>query len=83
MRTSLERALNGRDLADLAMSDQSDVLNGLVRMGVEDYESGLVDALTNLMHFARRYEIDFNDAIRLAEFHHDYESNFKWTEVPE
>ena len=76
MRTNLQRAENGRDMAALA-------LNGSHYMALEDYESGLVDALTNLMHFARRYEIDFEEALSSAEFHHREEREFGWDEVPE
>lgn len=75
-RTTLGRALNGRDLAALA-------LNGTGWMAIEDYEAGLVDALVNLMHYARRYEIDFADAARQAVDHHDAESRFGWDEVPQ
>lgn len=74
MRTNLDRALNGRDMAASA-------LGGI--MGLEDYESGLVDALANLLHFARRYAIDFKDALDSAEMHHREESRFAWNEVPE
>jgi hypothetical protein len=76
MRTNLERATNGRDMAALA-------LNGSQHMAPEDYESGLEDALGNLLHFARRYDIDFEQALRSAREHHDAESIVPWDEVPE
>ena len=79
MRTNLDRALNGRDMAASALTGNG---NG-ERMGLEDYESGLVDALANLLHFARRYEIDFGEALASAERHHVAEARFGWDEVPE
>lgn len=75
-RTLLDRALNGRDMAALA-------LTGTGHMAVEDYESGLCDALTNLMHFARRYEIDFDGELALARFHFEAESATPWDRVPD
>lgn len=79
MRTNEERALNGRDMAESALIGDGEG----PRMGLEDYESGLVDALANLLHFARRYGIDFEDALRVARDHHEYESAYGWEEVPE
>lgn len=76
MRTNLERALNGRDIAALAA-------NGGEYLALEDYETGLVDALANLLHFARRYAIDFDEALFMARRHHTEESRFNWDEVPE
>lgn len=80
-RTILDRALNGRDMAALALTGSS-------YMAIEDYETGLVDALANLMHFARRYEIDFDDHLAQARRHHDAEKSTGWKstgwdEVPE
>jgi hypothetical protein len=72
----LNRALSGRDMAALA-------LNGSQHMALEDYETGLVDALTNLMHFARRYDIDLSTALAEACRHYEHESRFEWDQVPE
>lgn len=77
MRTNLERAFNGRDMAESALDLEGD------RMGLEDYESGLIDALANLMHFARRYEIDFGQALDSARNHHNVEARSGWEEVPD
>lgn len=74
-RTILDRALNGRDMAALA-------LTGSNRMALEDYETGLVDALVNLMHFARRYDIDFDAQLASARRHFDAERRYGWDEVP-
>lgn len=74
-RTILARAENGRDLAALA-------LTGSQHMALEDYETGLVDALANLMHFARRYDIDFDAALSEATTHHVTEREYGWDEVP-
>lgn len=79
MRTNLDRALNGRDMAASALTGDG---NG-ERMGLEDYESGLVDALANLVHFARRYEIDFDQALASAQLHHTAEARYEWEQVPE
>lgn len=76
MRTNLQRAENGRDMAESALGPKA-------RMGLEDYESGLEDALANLLHFARRYEIDFEDSLNTARMHHEAEKRFGWDEVPE
>lgn len=76
MRSILDRALNGRDLAASA-------LNGSSHIALEDYESGLVDALANLMHFARRYEIDFDAHLAQASAHHATEARFAWDAVPD
>jgi hypothetical protein len=75
-RTVLDRAYNGRDIAALA-------LNGTQHLSLEDYETGLVDALANLMHFARRYELDFDAALGTARMHHDAEAPQPWDEVPD
>ena len=62
---NLTRALQGRDLAEAAL------LHGTEwnRMGTEDFEAGLCDALTNLLHFAHRYEIDFAEELATAHVH--------------
>lgn len=70
-RTNLDRAINGRDMAALA-------LTGSNHLAYEDYEEGLTDALANLMHFARRYEIDFEAKLSLARGHHSAESAYGW-----
>lgn len=75
-RTNLDRALNGRDMAALA-------LNGSQHMAVEDYETGLQDALANLLHFARRYDIDFEKELTMARSHHSAEERFEWDQVPD
>lgn len=75
-RTNLDRALNGRDMAALAATGSS-------YLAYEDYEAGLVDALANLMHFARRYEIDFDAELDRARMHHDAEKDTLWDEVPD
>ena len=76
MRTNLDRALNGRDLAASA-------LTGSQHLAVEDYESGLVDALANLLHFARRYDIDFDQALATARDDHAAEALHAWDSVPD
>lgn len=73
MRTNLARATNGRDMAESALGG---------RMGLEDYEAGLVDALTNLRHFARRYDLDFEEASNQSFVHHRAESQVGWDKVP-
>jgi hypothetical protein len=79
MRTNLDRALNGRDMAASALKNDGEGAD----MALEDYEIGLVDALANLLHFARRYEIDFDDALRIARSHHQAEQFYAWDTVPE
>lgn len=66
-REAAAHALLGRD----ATAEQ---------MGLEDYESGLVDALTNLMHFADRYDISFEQQLTRAYMHHKAEGEFEWEE---
>ena len=66
-REAAARALLGRD-------------KDAEQMGLEDYESGLVDALTNLMHFADRYDLDFGAQLGRAYGHHDAEIRFEWEE---
>ncbi len=66
-REAAAHALLGRD----ATAEQ---------MGLEDYESGLVDVLTNLMHFADRYQIDFEAQLGRAYGHRVAEREFDWEE---
>ena len=75
-RTVLDRALNGRDMAEIALMSPGFTL------ALEDYETGLVDALANLMHYARRYRIDFNAALESAHMHHNAEKAYSWDEIP-
>lgn len=75
-RTILDRAQNGRDMAALAATGSS-------YLAYEDYETGLVDALANLLHFARRYEIDFTEAYDTAYRHFAAERTVAWDEVPQ
>lgn len=75
-RTVLDMALTGRDMAALALTGSS-------HMALEDYETGLADALCNLMHFARRYDIDFDAELARATRHHEVESQYGWDEVPD
>ena len=49
-------------------------------MGLEDYESGLVDVLTNLRHFADRYEVDFHAQLERSYQHYLAERLFGWDE---
>lgn len=77
MRTILDRALNGVDLAHAALGGDA------TSLAPEDYETGLVDALTNLMHMARRYDIDFDAKLDEARHHHDVESTYAWEAVPD
>lgn len=74
-RTNLDRALNGRDMAALAST-------GSNYLAFEEYEGGLRDALANLMHFARRYEIDFDEELQRALRDHHVESQLGWDAVP-
>ena len=73
MRTNTDRALNGRDLAERALG--ATMVSG-------DYDSGLVDALANLLHFARRYGIDFAAQLQTATDHHTVEATYDWDELP-
>lgn len=75
-RTNLNHALIGRDIAALAAT-------GSGYLAFEDYETGLTDALAELMHFARRYEIDFDHYLETARMHHREEAKYGWDEVPE
>jgi hypothetical protein len=72
-RTNLDRVLNARDMVALATTGTL-----YLEPFYEDYEDGLVDALTNLMHFARRYEIDFAQALLVARRHHEVEAQEGW-----
>lgn len=87
MRTNLERALNGRDLAALALGTPDllgeDLGVNAYHLAVEDYETGLIDALTNLRHMARRYDIAFDEAVRTSLENHAAECRFAWDEVPD
>lgn len=74
-RTNLDHALVGRDMAALAAT-------GTAYLAFEDYEMGLTDALAELMHFARRYEIDFDHYLETARMHHGEEQKYGWDEVP-
>ncbi len=66
-REAAAHALLGRD-ADAA------------QMGLEDYDTGLVDVLTNLMHFADRYNVSFEEQLARAYMHHEAEGAFDWDE---
>ena len=74
-RTMIDRVLNGRDMVALAYT-------GTGYLAYEAYEEGLVDALANLTHFARRYEIDFDAALEDARGHAAAEATTAWEEVP-
>ena len=74
-RTNLDHALIGRDMAALAAT-------GSEYLAFEDYEVGLTDALAELMHFARRYGIDFDHYLETARMHHGEEQKYDWDEVP-
>lgn len=50
-------------------------------MDPTDAQSGLGDALADLMHFARRYGLDWDRAVDLATAHHADESRYDWDEV--
>jgi hypothetical protein len=76
MRTNEERADNGRELAASAY-------HGGTEIAEQDYREGLVDALTNLMHFARRHDLPFAMACEMAERHHAAEARYPWDEIPE
>ena len=52
----------------------------LEKVELEDYESGMVDALTNLMHFADLYNLDFEQQLTRAYTHHKAELEFDWEE---
>ena len=77
MRTILDRALNGVDLAHSAIGGEA------TSLAPEDYESGLCDALVNLMHMARRYDIDFDRQLAIAREHHQCEAAFPWDAIPD
>jgi hypothetical protein len=76
--TRLEMAQYGREAAAHALFGRDATAE---QMGLEDYESGLVDALTNLMHFADRYLIDFEQQLGRAYGHHVAEKEFEWEEA--
>lgn len=73
-------ALDGREQAAQALLDHDATA---AQMGLEDYESGLVDALVNLMHFAERYGLDFTVELAQARRHYAVESTYGWDEVPD
>lgn len=79
MRTRLDMALDGREYAASALLGRD---KGAEQMGLEDYEAGLTDALTNLMHFADRYGIDFDKELESARMHYRTERRSQWEEVP-
>lgn len=80
MRTRQDMALNGREQAAHALLGRD---ASAEQMGFEDYEDGLADALANLMHFADRYGIEFDEELARARRHHAVESTYKWDEVPD
>jgi hypothetical protein len=75
----LHMAENGHSLAAKALFSRDEHAE---QMGLEDYEDGLVDALVNLMHFADRYDIDFQEHLDRADRHFRVESTYDWHEVP-
>ena len=77
--TRMDWALWGRDVAEDALL-KKDI--HAQRMGLEDYEDGLVDALVNLMHFAERYEISFAQQLFRARKHYAVEKTYDWDEEP-
>lgn len=79
MSTRLEMALNGLEAATRALLGRDATAD---QMGFEDYESGLVDALTNLMHFAERYDLDWFSQLDRANKHYEYERQYGWGEEP-
>jgi hypothetical protein len=79
-RTRQDMAADGREAAAQALFGRDPT--GESRMGFEDYEDGLCDALTNLMHFADRYGCEFDDELDRARRHHAVESTYDWEEEP-
>ena len=77
MRTNLERALNGREIAALALFGPGGSI------AERDFEAALVDALTNLRHFARLHGLDFDAALEQSERHHRAEARSPWDAVPD
>ena len=77
MSTRAEMALDGREAAARALLGKDKTAE---QMGLEDYESGLVDALTNLMHFSDRYEINFEEQLSRSYQHYRAEVQFAWEE---
>jgi hypothetical protein len=53
------------------------------QLSAEDAESGLTDALTNLMHFADNYGLDFEDRLENARTHYEVERTYDWDEYPD
>lgn len=72
-------ALDGKDQAAKALFTRD---ADAEQMGFEDYEDALCDALTNLMHFAERYNIDFSAALGRADRHFSVESTYDWERNP-
>lgn len=72
------RADNGRDLAQLALQGSP-----VPKMHPDDWPSAITDALANLMHFARREGLDFEQALEQARRHHAAEARLAWDEVPQ
>jgi len=77
MSTRLTMADQGRESAAHALLGR-DV--DAEQMGLEDYESGLVDVLTNLRHFADRYLIDFHEQLDRSYRHYLAEREYEWEE---
>jgi hypothetical protein len=73
-------ARDGRECAAHALLGRD---KGAEQMGLEDYESGLVDALTNLQHFAERYGINFDKELTTSRRHYAAERCYGWEEVPD
>jgi hypothetical protein len=48
-----------------------------------DFEAALVDALTNLRHFARMHDLDFGAALEQSERHYRAEARSPWDAVPD
>ena len=75
--TRLQMAEAGREAAARALLGRDATAE---QMGFEDYESGLVDVLTNLMHFADRYELNFEEQLSRSYGHYRAEVQFAWEE---
>ena len=77
--TRLEMALAGREAAADALLGR-DRDTSTQQMGLEDYETGLVDVLTNLRHYAERYNIEFHEQLDRSYEHYLHEREFDWHE---
>ncbi len=75
--TRREMAQSGREMAALALLGRDATAE---QMGLEDYESGLADALTNLRHFADRYSVDFFVQLDRSYRHYLAEREYDWDE---